>query len=113
MNKLRFLDCYEVTKQEKEMISQESLFYDVVKLKDHDTIKQMENDEKFKNDSSNQYTPLPNQSPEASETSHGKYYFFKVSFRKINATNAFNFKRSFWLLQLYLSWKAIRGKQIH
>jgi hypothetical protein len=72
MNKLRFLDCYEVTKQEKEMISQESLFYDVVKLKDQDTIKQMENDEKFKNDSSNQYTPLPNQSPEATETSHGK-----------------------------------------
>ena len=43
MNKLRFLDCYEVTKQEKEMISQESLFYDVVKLKDQDTIKKMEN----------------------------------------------------------------------
>ena len=76
MTKLKFLDCYEVTKQEKEMISQESLFYDVVKLKDQDTIKQIENDERLKNESSNQYTPLPSKNAEADETSRVKLDIF-------------------------------------
>ena len=76
MTKLKFLDCYEVTKQEKEMVSQESLFYDVVKLKDQDTIKQIENDERLKNESSNQYTPLPSKNAETAETSHGKLDIF-------------------------------------
>ena len=72
MSKLKFLDCYEVTKQEKEMVSQESQFYDVVKLKDQDSMKQKDDNDLKKNDSSNQYTPLPNKNAETPETSQGK-----------------------------------------
>jgi len=58
------------------MVSQESLFYDVVKLKDQDNLKQIDYEEKFRNDPSNQYTPLPSKNPEAAETSHGKSIIF-------------------------------------
>ena len=84
MTKLRFLDSYEVTKQEKEMISQEALFYDVVKLKDHNLISEIEHSEDSKaSASSNQYTPLPNKNAEnTSETpTQGMRKFFVLVFK--------------------------------
>lgn len=57
---LKFLDCYEVTAQEREMVSQDNLFFDVVKL----------NVSSLPNDSPEldyQYSPLPNQKSEEAE----------------------------------------------
>lgn len=65
LRNLKFLDCYEVTKEEKEMILQDSLFYDVIKAKDSNRPKE-EYDE-----SSSNYTPLPNKPSKDDEKPQG------------------------------------------
>lgn len=54
MKNLRFLDCYEVTKTERELSTKDSLFYDVVKLEQADDQKRSSQNE----DNTKGYTPL-------------------------------------------------------
>lgn len=56
LKKLRFLDSYEITSYEKDLIEKESLFYDVVKMTDSPNADNRKN-KKVK--SKENWTPLP------------------------------------------------------
>ena len=58
LSKLKFLDCYEITQYEKEMILKEALFYDVITYKDTAEDSTKPPLKSAKNDEAN-YTPLP------------------------------------------------------
>jgi len=56
MKKLKFLDCYEVTKEERELIANDSLFLDVVTPDEtNGSNSQLEEQKNSKNEN---YTPL-------------------------------------------------------
>ena len=61
---LKFLDCYEVTAQEREMMSEDNLFFDVVKL---NVSSLPNNSPENYNDLDYQYTPLPNKNSDETE----------------------------------------------
>lgn len=55
MKKLKFLDCYEVTKEERQMIADDSLFLDVVTLDEKSNGNSRRKEEE---NASDNYTPL-------------------------------------------------------
>lgn len=60
MKNLKFLDCYEVTSVERELLAKEELFFEVVTLKESDTNKNLSSSP----ESNSGYTPLSNKSAE-------------------------------------------------
>ena len=60
LKNLKFIDCYEVTPVERELLTKEELFYEVVKLEDSDANKKISSSP----EESNNYTPLPSKSGE-------------------------------------------------
>lgn len=63
LRNLKFLDCYEVTREEKEMIRKDSLFYEVVKAKDDSKANNKESENVSKG-----YTPLPDKASESKKS---------------------------------------------
>lgn len=57
MKKLKFLDCYEVTKEERQMIADDSQFHDVVKMDDEKSNENASRRREEENGNDN-YTPL-------------------------------------------------------
>lgn len=58
MKKLKFLDCYEVTKEEREMIADDSLFLDVVTPSNETNGVARKKETDHRNDGNESYTPL-------------------------------------------------------
>ncbi|CAF0845076.1 unnamed protein product [Brachionus calyciflorus] len=81
LKNLKFLDCYEVTKTEREIVDRDSMFYEVVKAEDTIEINEEEN-------LKNGYTPLPEKNIE--ETPHGTFGYSKyVYYGKQSEGNRF------------------------
>lgn len=78
---MKFLDCYEVTKEERRLITDDSLFLNVVTPDESKESKESKRRQKQEDENLNEnYTPLPNQDTEKQEAKgKSKVFFFKVS----------------------------------
>ena len=76
LSKLKFLDCYEITQHEKEMILKEALFYDVITYKDTADDSTKPPLKSSKNDDVN-YTPLPTPNDNGEKTIKGSFGYTK------------------------------------
>lgn len=65
LKQLKFLDCYEVTQQERDMVAKESLFYDVIKYQDSDPNSAKSADKQPS--LGDYYTPLPSQTKQGAD----------------------------------------------
>jgi hypothetical protein len=75
LKSLKFLDCYEVSANEREKIDKDPLFIDVVKYNEQDE-KQFSSSPKYQSNEKSEYTPLPNKKDEITDPNklpQGKY----------------------------------------
>ena len=68
MKNLKFLDCYEVTVQERNTIEAQQFFHNAVVIKDSDSGRYSNEDD----DTNEVYTPLPNTESGKEEESESK-----------------------------------------
>ena len=78
LRKLRFLDCYEITDYEKEIIQKEKQFYGVITYKGDDRTRNIEKAKK--KGAKENWTPLPepNQEKKAKSTNNKNINNFRV-----------------------------------